>query len=147
MELVEMTDSQVPEQSTKKIKILVLVSVILALLVAAVAYFAWSANYNGAEQLSSEANSTASGNSSSDGNNDVTEKATPAPTGVGTVLPEAMSGQEAIDALGPKINQVAEQNSLTVEELEALLLRDDSAHVSKSGRLLYLDTGLNQAAE
>lgn len=55
----------------------------------------------------------------------------------GQVLPKAMGGQEAIDALGDDIEVVAERNGKTVEELKELLLRDHSAKVSKNGFLLY----------
>lgn len=56
------------------------------------------------------------------------------------VLPERMSGQEAIDALGDKIDVVAKRNNKTVDELKDLLLRDKSAHVSTGGFIVYIDT-------
>lgn len=56
------------------------------------------------------------------------------------VLPERMGGQEAIDALGDKIEIVAKRNGKTVEELEELLLRDKSAQVSTDGFIVYLDS-------
>ena len=55
------------------------------------------------------------------------------------LLPEAMNGQEAIDALGDRIETVAKRNGKTVEELEELLLRDETAHISPNGYLVYLD--------
>ena len=56
------------------------------------------------------------------------------------VLPERMSGQEAIDALGDDITVVAKRNNKTVDELKDLLLRDKSAHVSTRGFIVYIDT-------
>ena len=56
-----------------------------------------------------------------------------------TVLPEEMSGQEAIDALGDKIEFVANRNGKTVDELKDLLLRDATAHVSTSGDIFFRD--------
>lgn len=55
------------------------------------------------------------------------------------LLPEAMNGQEAIDALGDRIETAAKRNGKTVEELEELLLRDTTAHISPNGYLVYLD--------
>lgn len=55
------------------------------------------------------------------------------------LLPEPMGGQEAIDALGDHIEDVAELNNTTVDELRDMLLRDASLLVSPSGRLLYDD--------
>lgn len=57
-----------------------------------------------------------------------------------SLLPEAMNGQEAIDALGDKIEVVAKRNGKSVEELEELLLRDKTAHISPNGFIVYLDT-------
>lgn len=53
------------------------------------------------------------------------------------VLPEPMGGQEAIDALGDRIEIVAKRNGMTAEQLEELLLRDESARVSTNGFILY----------
>ncbi|SJM64578.1 hypothetical protein CZ774_12985 [Frigoribacterium sp. JB110] len=61
-------------------------------------------------------------------------------TGTNKVLPGRMSGQEAIDALGDKIDVVAKRNSMTVDEFKDLLLRDKSAHVSPQGFIVYIDT-------
>ena len=60
--------------------------------------------------------------------------------GEGTMLPEAMSGQEAVDALGDKLAVVAERNNMTAEKLRKLLLTDSTLHVTPSGSLLYVDT-------
>lgn len=62
---------------------------------------------------------------------------TPTPS---QVLPEQMGGQEAIDALGDKIEFVAKRNGKTVEQLEELLLRDKSAKVSPQGFVVYIDS-------
>lgn len=59
---------------------------------------------------------------------------------VGQVLPEPMAGQAAIDALGDKIEFVAQRNGKTVDDLKALLLRDSTAHINTSGFVVYLDT-------
>ncbi|WP_119696178.1 hypothetical protein [Microbacterium halotolerans] len=61
-------------------------------------------------------------------------------TGTNKVLPERMNGQEAIDALGDKIDFVAERNNKTVDELKDLLLRDKSAHISTGGFIVYIDS-------
>ncbi|PZF79179.1 hypothetical protein [Jiangella anatolica] len=55
------------------------------------------------------------------------------------VLPRAMGGQEAIDALGERLGDVAELNGMTADQLRDLLLRDASVEVAPSGRLLYDD--------
>lgn len=55
------------------------------------------------------------------------------------VLPKAMSGQEAIDALGDKIDVVAKRVGKTPEELKELLLRDKSARVTPEGNIRYHD--------
>lgn len=56
------------------------------------------------------------------------------------VLDEPKSGQEAIDALGDKIDVVAERNGMTVDELTHLLLTDSTANVSVTGSIFYRDT-------
>ncbi|WP_334152131.1 hypothetical protein [Microbacterium sp.] len=72
---------------------------------------------------------------------DSTEGGTVEPTpAFGSVLPEAMGGQEAIDALGDDLQAVADRNGKTVEELTALLLRDATAKVSPSGFIVYSDS-------
>lgn len=72
---------------------------------------------------------------------------TPSPTGSSTLapgpqadlLPEPMSGQAAIDALGEHLDHVAELNGMTPEQLRDTLLRDPTLTVTPSGRLLYED--------
>lgn len=58
----------------------------------------------------------------------------------GSVLPEPMGGQAAIDALGDNLEVVAQRSGKTTDELEALLLRDSTLRVSTSGFLYYVDT-------
>ncbi|WP_116949578.1 hypothetical protein [Jiangella endophytica] len=55
------------------------------------------------------------------------------------VLTRAMSGQDAVDALGDRLGDVAELNGMSADELRDLLLRDSSVVVTPSGRLLYDD--------
>lgn len=60
----------------------------------------------------------------------------------GPVLPEPLNGQEAIDALGDDIEFVANRNGRTVEELEELLLNNNSAYVSTNGFVFFRDNPL-----
>lgn len=62
------------------------------------------------------------------------------PTPSSEVLTEPLGGQEAIDALGDKIEIVAQRNGKTVEQLEELLLRDKAAKVSTDGYIVYIDS-------
>lgn len=55
------------------------------------------------------------------------------------VLDTELSGQEAIDALGDEIDYVAKLAGKTPDEVEELLLRDPSAHVTTQGRIVYRD--------
>jgi len=76
---------------------------------------------------------------------DSTEGGTVEPTpAFGSVLPEAMGGQEAIDALGDDLEAVADRNGKTVEELTALLLRDATAKISPRGFIVYSDSFENE---
>jgi hypothetical protein len=68
-----------------------------------------------------------------------TGSATLAPGGETDLLPEAMGGQEAIDALGARLDRVAELNGMTPGQLRDALLQDASLTVTPSGRLLYSD--------
>ncbi|KJC64991.1 hypothetical protein TZ00_05135 [Agreia bicolorata] len=80
--------------------------------------------------------STAPSDSDSSENEGTVNTPTPFST---TVLPSPMSGQEAIDALGDKIEYVAQRNGKTVDELKDLLLRDATVHVSTSGDIFFRD--------
>ena len=76
---------------------------------------------------------------------DSTEGGTVEPTpAFGSVLPEAMGGQEAIDALGDDLEAVADRNGKTVDELTALLLRDATAKISPRGFIVYSDSFENE---
>lgn len=71
------------------------------------------------------------------------ESTQPSPPLSEKVLPKEMSGQEAIDALGDKIEIVAKRNGKTVDELKNLLLDNPSAHVMPNGSIVYNDTFSN----
>lgn len=82
---------------------------------------------------------------------EVAEPETPTPTpdgdggdgvklGTTNLLDEPKSGKEAIDALGDKIDVVAERNGMTVDELTHLLQTDSTVHVSVTGSIYYVDT-------
>ncbi|MFC7945288.1 hypothetical protein ACFUPZ_18685 [Microbacterium oxydans] len=74
-----------------------------------------------------------------------TEGGTVEPTpAFGSVLPETMGGEEAIDALGDNIETVARRNGKTVEELTELLLRDTTAKISPEGFIVYRDSFENE---
>ncbi|CAH0207894.1 hypothetical protein SRABI76_02186 [Microbacterium oxydans] len=76
---------------------------------------------------------------------DSTEGGTVEPTpAFGSVLPEAMGGQQAIDALGDDLEAVAARNGKTVEELTELLLRDATAKISTNGFIVYSDSFENE---
>ncbi|KJL30612.1 hypothetical protein [Microbacterium oxydans] len=76
---------------------------------------------------------------------DSTEGGTVEPTpAFGSVLPEAMGGQRAIDALGDDLEAVAARNGKTVEELTELLLRDATAKISTNGFIVYSDSFENE---
>ncbi|TDC47005.1 hypothetical protein E1212_25500 [Jiangella ureilytica] len=62
-----------------------------------------------------------------------------APGGRSELLPGPMGGQEAIDALGERLDRVAELNGMTPAGLRDALLTDASLLVAPSGRLLYDD--------
>ncbi|MBB5786572.1 hypothetical protein [Jiangella mangrovi] len=62
-----------------------------------------------------------------------------APGGQDDLLPEPMGGQEAIDALGERLEHVAELNGMTPADLRDALLTTASLKVAPSGRLLYDD--------
>lgn len=65
-------------------------------------------------------------------------QSTPFPNG--NILDEELSGQDAIDALGDNIDMVAKRVGKSPEELEELLLRDPSAHVTPRGFIVYRDS-------
>lgn len=79
---------------------------------------------------------TESTGTTDEGDSDVEMRPSPGP---GTYLEESKNGQEAIDALGDKIEVVAKRNGKTVDELTDLLLRDETAYVSPNGFIVFKD--------
>lgn len=55
-------------------------------------------------------------------------------------LKEKMHGQAAIDALGDKLNDVAQTYDMSADRLEHILRTDSTAWIDEGGRLLYIDT-------
>ena len=55
-------------------------------------------------------------------------------------LPEAASGQRAIEMLGERLPAVARWYGKSADEFAAILLRDDTARIDRRGRLHYIDT-------
>ncbi|MCB1956775.1 MAG: pre-peptidase C-terminal domain-containing protein [Rhodocyclaceae bacterium] len=65
----------------------------------------------------------------------------------GLTLPEAASGQRAIDMLAQHLPAVARWYGKSAEEFAAILLRDPSARIDRNGRLFYVETyGVEDAA-
>lgn len=60
--------------------------------------------------------------------------------GTTTVLDEEMGGQEAVDALGDRIDVVAQRNGMTADELTELLLTDPTARVTTKGFVYFSET-------
>jgi len=60
----------------------------------------------------------------------------------GDVLAERMRGEQAIEALSDRLPAVAAMNEMTPAEFQAHLRSQDQLWVSPSGRLLYVDEGL-----
>lgn len=90
------------------------------------------------ETLTSSSGSAATPTHSATPQEDDVDK--PNPALIGKLLPEAKSGQDAIDSLGERIAVAADRNDMTVDELTELLLRDKTAHVTSNGSILYIDT-------
>lgn len=98
-----------------------------------------SASESAAPTSTATSDPTAPTDANEEGEDDV-QGMTPGPSlGPTTFLEKEMGGQEAIDALGDKIEKVAERNGKTVEELTDLLLRDQTAVISPRGFLLFKD--------
>lgn len=55
-------------------------------------------------------------------------------------LSEKKNGQAAIDALGDKLNDVAESYKMSPERLQEILRTDSTAWIDETGRLLYIDS-------
>ncbi|MCB1958866.1 MAG: hypothetical protein KDG55_24590, partial [Rhodocyclaceae bacterium] len=64
----------------------------------------------------------------------------------GLSLPEAASGQRAIEMLGQHLPAVARWYGKSAEEFVAILRRDATAHIDRNGRLHYIDTHVVEAA-
>lgn len=60
-------------------------------------------------------------------------------------VPEPLNGQEAIDALGDDIEEVADRNGKTVEEFEEFLLKNPSAFVQPDGFVVFKETATPDA--
>ncbi|MFK4760959.1 hypothetical protein ACI3KS_08505 [Microbacterium sp. ZW T5_45] len=84
---------------------------------------------------------TATSDATADGEDNVSDgNATPDPTPVfGKFLEEDLNGQEAIDALGDRIDVVAERNGKTVEELTSLLQHDSTVYITTDGLIMFKD--------
>lgn len=54
-------------------------------------------------------------------------------------LSEKKNGQAAIDALGDKLDEVAESYKMSPERLQEILRTDSTAWIDESGRLLYIE--------
>lgn len=117
--------------------------VVTALLIAAVVIVAGAiiliVSTTRAGQMSASAHPTSSEQPSTPPTVATPGTLSPSPI-TGSVLPHPMGGQEAIDALGDKIDFVAKRNGKTVDELKDLLLRDKTAQVSVDGFIAYVDT-------
>lgn len=55
-------------------------------------------------------------------------------------LSEKKNGQAAIDALGDKLDDVAESYKMSPERLQEILRTDSTAWIDETGRLLYIDS-------
>lgn len=56
-------------------------------------------------------------------------------------LEREFGGQEAIDALGDSLDDVARQHGMSADRLRELLLQDRTARIGRTGRLFYRDPG------
>ena len=141
-----MTNVEIHE-SKKPRTLLITIAAILGVVVIAVgAFFIWSASSSseGTDQQGENSSSGAtSGNESTDEGGDMSDPTQPGTVAGTGYLPSTMNGQEAIDALGDKIDAVAKQNGMSSDELEELLLRDNSAHITKRGFIVYFDNNAN----
>jgi len=98
---------------------------------------------DGADDGSSDDADSDAATDGDSGSSDGDDTGSDGPAGAPTYLDEEMSGQEAIDALGDNIDEVAERNNKSVEELEKLLLNNPSARVTPDGFIVFHDTFSN----
>lgn len=54
-------------------------------------------------------------------------------------LGRELGGQEAIDALGDSLEEVARKHGMSADRLRDLLLQDRTARIGRTGRLFYRD--------
>lgn len=141
-----MTDVEIHESSKSRTLLITIAAILGVVIVAVGACFIWSANSPSSDsdqQGNNSSSSTTSGNESTDEGGDMSDPSQPGTVAGTGVLPSTMNGQDAIDALGDKIDAVAKQNGMTADELEELLLRDKSAHITKRGFIVYYDNNAN----
>jgi hypothetical protein len=131
-------------RSNKNRRILVLA--IAAVLVAAGIFAGVTlVNQDPTESISDRATSTPTPEATASPTDTNTEGGTVEPSpAFGSVLPETMGGEEAIEALGENLQVVAQRNGKTAEELTQLLLRDKTAKISPEGFIVYLDDFHNE---
>lgn len=120
----------------RAIVVAVIAIVIVAGLIIAVASMAGSRTTPPAAEPTTSATETTPPADADDEGDDVKQSPTPMTSGV---LPKALGGQAAIDALGDKITLVASRNGKSVDEVKELLLRDETARVSTGGFIKYVD--------
>lgn len=62
-------------------------------------------------------------------------------------MPVTYQGQDAIDFLGSKLINTAQNTGLTPDKLKEMLLQDETMRVDGNGRILYVDNMANQQGE
>ncbi len=55
------------------------------------------------------------------------------------ILDEVTGGEDALGLVGDRLDEVAARNGLVSDDLERILLTDDSAHLDRHGLLFYVD--------
>ncbi len=55
------------------------------------------------------------------------------------LLEETASGEEALELVGDRLPEAAARNDMASEELEEILLADETAHLDTEGLLFYVD--------
>lgn len=131
-----MTDIADRPSRARAIIVAVIAIVIVAGTLIAVASMASTNTNTPASEPTTGATETTPPADADDEGDDVKQSPTPLAS---TLLPEALGGQAAIDALGERISLVATRNGKSVDEVKELLLRDETARVSTSGFIKYVD--------